>query len=229
MLQSCLRWMLVAPFTLVALTACGGEEQGQPAVDAPVLAPTADDAAKAVAESRSREPLRVPSRTNDQAPFACGVLEAQDVGAILGAETEMHDITDRRHALNVPVESSCLFAYGKDKNPDSIRINAKFVRVDVFTDRSLRQGGWNHLAGLWEHRTVGMKPPFALRPDALAAWVDSEHPPDPALIVRQGEVLYEFAYYPPSSSVGTPEGNAKIEEIARQFLTRLAEQEGEQP
>lgn len=157
-----------------------------------------------------------------EAPFACDALTVEDVEKVMDAETVTFDVTEKRRANGAAVESSCLFAYGEDKNPDSIRLKAKFISLDVYTDVSVRAAGWGPLHGQWMRRSEENGKRFKLMDDVWAAWVDSDHPPDPALLVWKGEVMFEIAYFPPSSSVGTKEGNAKIEQLARILVAGLA-------
>lgn len=202
------------------LSACGKEPQ-RAGADTPRDEPvkqaevektrTATEASNAV----TSQLLGMKFMASNEAPFACDTLTAEDVEGVIGAETEVFDITEKRKVIRVAVESACLYAYGEDKNPDSIGLRAKFIMVDVYTDEAIRAAGWGTLHDQWWRRSEENSKRFDLMEDVWTAWVDSDHPPDPALLVRQGDVMIEIAYFPPSSSVGTREGNAKIESLAR--------------
>lgn len=158
--------------------------------------------------------------SSEQAPFACDLVREEDVGEIMGDVTQSFDITGSPQSVG-PVESACLYAYGSDKDPASIGAGALFVRIDVYSDRSYQARGWGTLNEQWIYRTQEGGKKFDFLPDVWAAWVDSDHPPDPALLVRMGDVMFEISYYPPSSSPGTSERNGKIERVAALVLENV--------
>ena len=211
------------------LVGCGGGQESSPLLEAESESiESADDRALApvagMHASAEDELVHVTSAmrrlSSDQAPFACDLLLEEQVGEVLGEEAQSFDITTSRQNTG-PVESSCLFAYGPDKNPESIGAGALFVRVDVYSDRSYRSKGWGDLNEQWIYRTQDNIRRFDFYPGVWAAWVDSDHPPDPALLIRSGDVMFEVAYYPPSSSPGSTQANGKIEKIATLLLEKV--------
>ncbi len=203
---------------LASLAACRDEP-------APAPPPAAEPAAVAepapAAAPAPTEPSRVRVLSSTEAPFACDVLTDADLAPILGKDVEILDVTEQRRKYGMSVESACLFAFGENRDPEKINLDSKFVRVDIYTDAAFRAAGHGALEDQWRYRVRDGSTVFHLHDTALAAWVESEHPPDPALIVRQGEVMYDLAYYPATSNPGNPERNAPIEEIARLFLSKL--------
>lgn len=221
--------LLASTCMTVLLLGCGKEPQrpgsaepvGEPVKQAEVadiVPPT--DASNAV----TSQLLGMRILASEDAPFACDTLSAGDIENIIGAETEVFDVSEKRKSAGAAVDSTCLYAYGEDKNPDSIRLKAKFVRVDVYTDANIKAAGWGTLHEEWLRRSEDNKRRFDLIEGVWAAWVDSDHPPDPALLVRQGDVMFEVAYFPPSSSPGTREENAKIEKIAATLIGNQSSQ-----
>ena len=222
----------IAALSALLLAACGGgsdavapesgvavQEAPQPAVQEPVAeAPPAPAATTPGMRQLS----------SDQAPFACDLLSAEDVAGVVGAETEVFDVTQKRREEGIWSESTCLFGYGENKDPHKLNLKSRFIRVDVYTDASLRNAGWGSLHDQWATRTEldARRVPF--EDGVWAAWVESDHPPDPALLVRQGDVMYEIAHYPPRSSQGDAEKNAQIERLTRILLARQQQaEEGE--
>lgn len=205
---------------LLMLTACSQKPEAEPA-------PTEALSAVAIESQRvpAREPTPPPAKLpwelrSDQAPFACDVLTEEEVKSVFAADVEILDVTKGR-TDSVPVQSSCLYSYGS--STDFRQPGAKFVRVDILTDESLQAREWGQLQDHWMHRIGDDSNRFSLMPDVWAAWVDSEHPPDPALVLRMGDVMFELAYWPPTSSRGSPEANGKIEALAKILVERILE------
>lgn len=158
---------------------------------------------------------------SEQAPFACDLLEEEVIGEIFDEDVNIIDHTQDRQ-VRVPVESTCLLGLGEAASQDAVNIRMSYVRVDVYTDRSLQAREWGSLHDQWSYRLRGEQADVRLvEPGALAAWVDSDHPPDPALLVRMGDVMFEIGYWPPSSSPGSPETNRKIERLADVLVKKV--------
>ncbi len=204
---------------IASLAACGGTPEPATAPAAPpVQAEVQPDPPAAAAP---REPSRVRVRTSVEAPFACDVLSEEELARVLPDQPTIIDVTAQRRAYGMAVENACLFAFGSNRDPDKIDLDSRFIRVDLYTDASFRAAGHGALQDQWTYRVRDGSTVFHLHETALAAWVDSEHPPDPALIVRQGEVMYDIAQYPAASDQGSPERKAQVEDIARLFLGKL--------
>lgn len=203
---------------LAGLAACSEEPApAPPPAPTPAVAPApADEPAPAPAE-----PSRVRVRTSVEAPFACDVLTLEELTPILGDEVTILDATAERKNLGMAVESACMYAFGTNRDPAKLDLDSRFIRVDIYTDASFRAAGHGALQDQWTYRVRDGSGVFLLHDTALASWVESEHPPDPALIVRQGEVMYDLAQYPPVSDRGSPERKAQVEDIARLFLAKL--------
>jgi len=203
---------------VASLAACRGTPEPAATPAAPVQAEARTEPQPDLAP---REPSRVRVRTSAEAPFACDVLSEEELGRVLPDEPTIIDVTTQRRAYGMAVESACLFAFGRNRDPARIDLDSRFIRVDLYTDASFRAAGHGALQDQWSYRVRDGSTVFHLHDTALAAWVDSEHPPDPALIVRQGEVMYDIAQYPAASDQGSPERKAQVEEIALLFLGKL--------
>lgn len=224
----------IASLTVLLLAACGQDEP--PPAASPQAVEKADPApAPAQPPARTATPAAAPPppvaakpvmklRKSADAPFACDLLTPAEMGLLLEQKNiEVFDYTQTRRENGTWSDSTCLFAYGKEKDPDKIGMDSQFIRIDVYTDASLQAAEWGPLQDQWEHRARHEADGggLHLHDQAWAVWVESDHPPDPALLVRQGEVMFEVSYFPPSSSPGTPETRAQIESIARTLLDRL--------
>ncbi len=221
--------ILKPPRALLPLLLLAGIASLAACSDTPAPAPVPEPAAPPAAEAQPEpppaatpaEPSRVRVRTSAEAPFACDVLNEEELGRVLPDAPTIIDVTAARRAYGMAVESACLFAFGSNRDPEKIDLDSRFIRVDLYTDASFRAAGHGALQDQWTYRVRDGSTVFHLHDTALAAWVDSEHPPDPALIVRQGEVMYDIAQYPAASDQGSPERKAQVEEIARLYLGKL--------
>src|SRR5690606_38008918 len=147
-----------------------------------------------------------------EAPFACEVLSAEELVRVLPDEPTIIDGTTQRRADRTAVERACPFACGRNRDPARLDLDARSTRAERYTHASCGAAGPGALQDQWSYRVRDGSTVFHLHDTALAAWVDSEHPPDPALIVRQGEVMYDIAQYPAASDQGSPERKAQVEE-----------------
>lgn len=210
-------WLCSATLAFSLLAGCDGESKVQPAEPAPVSEePAPTPPPKPVREVQPSMQARV----SQEAPFACDTLTPEEVGAIVGVETESLDWSQTRREEGTWTDSTCLYAYGENRDPNRLNLKSKFIRVDVYTEASLQAAGWGALHDQWMTRTQWNERRFPFHDGAWAAWVESDHPPDPALLIRQGELMFEIAHYPPTSSQGNEEANAQIESIARILLER---------
>ncbi len=133
------------------------------------------------------------------APNACDVLSDTEAAEVLGARVKAFDITGRQQQRNRPVSSACLFAFGKVKDPESRGEESKFVRVQVFTDTSLGSVPGRNVDAYFNARRTKFYGALELGPGFEAFWTTSDHPPDRALVIRNGAVVLEVQSYPPSS------------------------------
>lgn len=195
---------------------------------------------KDVAQSRPEAPPPEPSApevpvaeavtgmkqlSSNEAPFACDLLTAEDIAGVVGggAGVDVFDATQKRRDDGTWTDSTCLFGFGENKDIHKLNLKSRFVRVDVYTEASLQQAGWGSLQDQWMVRSNYNQSRFDFRDGVWAAWVESDHPPDPALLIRQGEVMFELAHYPPRSSAKDSERNQQIERIARILLDKREE------
>lgn len=202
----------LAALSLAVLAACSGKEHAatpnppEAHIEENKTAPEPSPANSPAQPVATPAPVthaapRMKHRASHEAPLACDLITAGEVGLLLEKkDVELFDHTEKRRQNGTWTDSACLFAYGKDKDPDKIGLDSEFVRIDVYTDASLQEADWGPLNEQWQYRTgrqfdgSGLQ----LHPHAFAAWVDSDHPPDPALLVRQGDVMFEISYYPPA-------------------------------
>lgn len=163
--------------------------------------------------------------SSDEAPFACDLLTAEAVASVVGNEfgVEVFDATQKRRDEGIWTDSTCLFGFGENKDIQKLNLKSRFVRVDVYTEASLQQAGWGSLQEQWMVRSNHNQSRFNFHDGVWAAWVESDHPPDPALLIRQGEVMFELAHYPPRSSAKDSERNAQIERVAKILLDKRDE------
>lgn len=163
--------------------------------------------------------------SSNEAPFACDLLTADDVASVVGNEfgVEVFDATQKRRDDGIWTDSTCLYGFGENKDIQKLSLKSRFVRVDVYTEASLQQAGWGSLQEQWMVRSNYNQSRFDFHDGAWVAWVESDHPPDPALLIRQGEVMLELAHYPPRSSSKDSERNRQIERIAKILLEKREE------
>lgn len=207
------------PLATALLCACS---ESEPTVAPEPEQPKVTQAQPAIPDPAPTSPeMRI--LTSAEAPFACELLNQAAATAILGQEVTVKDITTARKAdTGNPVESSCLYVKGQGDD-----LMQPSLRVEVWTHAGLEQGGWGSLDKNWTHRSNaggGSKPLEGL-PGAWAAWVESEHPPDLSLLVRQGEVMLELTSFPPVSGEQPMVPNALVEQFARQALINSAPKE----
>lgn len=154
-------------------------------------------------------------------PATCDVLTPADIETIFSHEFHVSDITNDRKA-HAPVEYSCVINFGRENDTREERRKRRFhaVRIDVYSNRSYVDAGWGTLQENWVYRSGGQSNRFSPLDGASAGWVDSEHPPDQSLLVRNGDYLLELGYWPPSSFKGSPESDGKIEQLAKLILKK---------
>lgn len=208
---------LYLPLVLL-LAGCGAPPETPPSepaatppaavADAPAAAPLPAVAAPPLAQLRS-----------EQSPFACDVLTADDVKAIFDTEVTIRDVTAQRESYSL-VDSICQFDFDPARPFTLDGRKFRSVQVQVFTDRGLRALNAGSLQDNWLHRIGYVENSFELDGGIRAAWVESEHPPDQALLVRLGDVMLEVSY-PPSSFRGSPEARAPLERLATLMLTNI--------
>ena len=159
---------------------------------------------------------------SEEAPVACAVIDVEILRDSFSENVTVHDISDERRERN-PVESSCVFAFGSQNESRAERRERRLhgLRIDVWSDRSYQAADWGTLEANWQHRTGHADRWFEIDGLALASWVDSEHPPDQSLLLRTGDVMFELGYYPPTSYSGSPETDARIEQMAAVILQNL--------
>jgi hypothetical protein len=136
---------------------------------------------------------------SSEAPNACDVMSASEAAELLGAEVKVIDSTDKHIQHRKPVASACYFAFGRDKDPDALGDDAKFVRVQVFTNVTLKNPRNRTAESFFKARRAKHYGDFELGPGFEAFWTTSDHPPDRSLLIHNGEVVIEVQSYPPSS------------------------------
>lgn len=233
------RSALLAAAIVVGLAACSDEpEQAETTASPPPAEQKADtmqakiEAAKAAAPEDM--PLQPPPSetvhtldearpmkqlTSADAPFACDVVTPEQVAMYLGPNFQIADITaDRKNQTMSPVTSTCLLYEGKD--PATMTAG---VIIDIWTEADVIAAGHRGIDGVWTHRASEHARRLEAIPDAWAAWVDSEHAPDRALLVRQGEVMFELISQPFQSSADAPAvPQDKIEQLAIEVVRNAA-------
>lgn len=204
------------PLAAVLLCACSESE--------PTATPDPEQPKVTLAQPAIPDPApaapEMQKLTSSEAPFACELLDQATATAILGSDVTIKDVTAERKAdTGNPTESSCLYVKGTGDDPLQ-----PALRVEVWTHTGMERGGWGSMDKNWTHRSNaggGSKPLEGL-PGAWAAWVESDHPPDLSLLVRQGEVMLELTSFPPVSGEHPMVPNDIVERFARQALSKSA-------
>lgn len=184
-----------------SLVACGDDPEPAPKAAEPIV--TIDKAPPPPPEPVREVALATPPPESgwksSDAPNACDVMSDAEAADILGAPVKAIEATERHLKWRKPVASACFFAFGKDKNPDDMTFDSKFVRVQVFTDLTLDNHRKRTAESFFKARKANNFGDFELGPGFEAFWTTSDHPPDRALLIRNGEVVIEVQSYPPSS------------------------------
>jgi hypothetical protein len=197
-------WLIVAALSL-GLSACGKDPEPQPAKKSEPIVKInpAPQQKPPPQEERIAIPAAPPPPegwTSADAPNACDVLSDDEAAAVLGAPVGAIDITEQQVKLRKPVASACLFAFGKNrKSADISDLDAKFVRVQVFTTVSLDNQRGRTAENYFNARKSTFFGALELGPGFEAFWTTSDHPPDRSLLIRNGDVVLEVQSYPPSS------------------------------
>ena len=121
----------------------------------------------------------------------------------------------------MPVESSCLYGYGAAAMHQEVILSLEYIRLDVYSERAMQEQGWGALADYWRSRLNSRKEGAPEFPGGLVEWVDSEHPPDPSLLIKLGDVMLEVGHWPPGSWPPSSERNRPIELAARHAFGRI--------
>ena len=191
----------LASAIVFGLAACKDDPEPAPKAAEPIVkidkAPPPPPEPERVVEATTPPPVE--GWKSADAPNACDVMSDADAAEILGAPVKAIDATDRHLKWRKPVASACLFAFGKDKDPDNLTFDSKFVRVQVFTSVTLDNRRKRTAESFFKARKATNFSDFELGPGFEAFWTTSYHPPYRALLIRNGEVVIEVQSYPPSS------------------------------
>lgn len=163
---------------------------------------------------------------SEVAPNACSVLDAATLEATLGSGMKIVDHSTARRAEGIAhVHSSCLIGTAA-----GVDIMVPALMIDVWTENELQAAGLGSLDRVWQYRANDHAQRITAFPGTLAAWVDATHPPDPALLLRQGFVMIELSSQPFTSSADSPMiPKGVIEQLAAAVVQKLSTLEAERP
>ncbi len=192
--------LVLAAAILFGVAACGDDPEPAPKAAEPIV--KIDKAPPPPEPERVATPANPPSAEgwkSADAPNACDVMGDAEAADLLGAEVRVVDATEKHLKLRKPIASACFFAFGKDKNPDQLGDDSRFVRVQVFTNVTLANPRNRTAESFFKARKAKNYGAFDLGPGFEAFWTTSDHPPDRSLLIHNGEVVIEVQSYPPSS------------------------------